>query len=114
MRLLFDANLSFRLIAAVERDFPDSAHIRSVGLSRAVDMDIWRYARQHGFAVVTLDSDFYDFSVLHGAPPKVVWLRSLDTSTRAILGLLSDRIPEIRAFGGDPATACLILHSRRP
>ncbi|MBL8703213.1 MAG: DUF5615 family PIN-like protein [Rhodospirillales bacterium] len=79
MRLLFDENLSFRLIGALDSEFPGSVHVRSAGLARAGDMAIWQYARQHGLAIVTLDSGFHDISVLHGAPPKIVWLRSLDT-----------------------------------
>jgi len=112
VRLLFDENLSFRLIGALDSEFPGSVHVRSAGLARAGDMAIWQYARQHGLAIVTLDSDFHDIGVLHGAPPKIVWLRSLDTSTRAMRNLLSGRAAEIRAFGDDPTIACLVLYAR--
>jgi predicted nuclease of predicted toxin-antitoxin system len=79
--LLFDENVSFRLLSSVRDRFPKSLHVRDVGLAQADDRTIWQYARDHGFAIVTLDSDFYDMSLIHSSPPKVVWLRSADTST---------------------------------
>lgn len=109
MRLLFDENLSFRLIAALAQQFPDSAHVRSVGLQRADDLTIWRFARDQGVAVVTLDADFFELSVLHGAPPKILWLRCLDTSTPAVLHLIATHEREIRAFESDNSASCIVL-----
>lgn len=35
MRLLFDQNLSHRLVPALAREFPGSEHVRNVGLADA-------------------------------------------------------------------------------
>lgn len=109
MTLLFDENLSFRLVRVVLSDLPGSRHVSEAGLAQAVDRVIWEHARAQGVAIVTLDSDFYDMTLVHGSPPKVVWLRSADTSTGNLSALLSRHLGDIVAFLADPAVACLIL-----
>ena len=44
MKLLFDQNLSPRLLPALADIFPNSNHVRNVGLGRADDDAVWRYA----------------------------------------------------------------------
>ncbi len=60
MKLLFDENVSPRLAAALSDEFPGSVHIRDIGLARASDAAIWIYAREHGLAILSKDSDFID------------------------------------------------------
>jgi predicted nuclease of predicted toxin-antitoxin system len=110
--LLFDENLSFKLIAAVRADFPGSRHVSDVGLAQADDRAIWRFARDNGYAIVTLDSDFYDMSLIERSPPKVIWLRSTDISTANVAALLNRNLADIATFLADPAVGCLILRDR--
>jgi predicted nuclease of predicted toxin-antitoxin system len=42
----------------------------------------------NNFAIVTFDADFIDISNLRGYPPKIIWLRIGNTSTKNI----ADRI----------------------
>jgi predicted nuclease of predicted toxin-antitoxin system len=42
VKLLFDHNLSYRLVSALQQDYPDSTHVRDVGLSTASDADVWQ------------------------------------------------------------------------
>lgn len=72
MRLLYDQNLSPRLPRKLARIFPDSIHVRDVELQRADDSDVWQYAREHGFTIVTTDSDFRQLSFLNGHPPNLL------------------------------------------
>lgn len=88
MKLLFDENLSPRLVAELSTEFPGSAHVHDVGLGSATDAVVWDYARANGFVIVSKDSDFADLSVLYGAPPKVVWIRRGNCTTAAIAALL--------------------------
>lgn len=74
MKLLFDENVSHRLPESLANEFPDSAHVRTAGLRGADDRQIWDYARDQGFAIVSKDTDFRERSYVDGAPPKVVWL----------------------------------------
>ena len=52
MKLLFDENLSPRLVQALEPEYPGSAHVRTLGLRGATDGAIWELARQEAYAIV--------------------------------------------------------------
>jgi predicted nuclease of predicted toxin-antitoxin system len=75
MKLLFDQNLSHRLISLLDDLFPRSLHVRSLGLAEADDLTIWNYAKDHALVIVTQDSDYSDWNKLRGAPPQIIWLR---------------------------------------
>lgn len=68
MKLLFDQNLSPSLPRLLADIYPNSLHVRDVGLSRAADVRVWKYAEENGFALVSKDSDFQQWSLLYGAP----------------------------------------------
>ena len=84
MKLLFDENLGPRLVRQLARHFPGSTHLDAIGLHGKPDAEIWTYAREHGFVIVSKDDDFRQLSFLHGAPPKVVWLSVGNAGTDAI------------------------------
>ncbi len=93
MKLLLDENLSRRIVPFLETDFPGSSQVALIGLERASDEDIWRYARDNGFCVVSKDADFYDLSLVRGAPPKIIWLKIGNATKSAITQtLLSNKI----------------------
>ena len=71
MRLLFDQNLSPRLKNTLRRVYPNSLHVRDVGLEAADDMTIWQYAGDHGLTIVSKDSAFRQLSFTLGLPPRV-------------------------------------------
>jgi hypothetical protein len=41
MRLLFDRNLSHRLVALPATEYPGSVHVRDVALNAAADQAFW-------------------------------------------------------------------------
>jgi predicted nuclease of predicted toxin-antitoxin system len=89
LKLLFDANLSPKLVGRLSELFPGSAHVFETGLSRATsDEKIWQYAAAEGFTIVTADSDFLAIAELHGAPPKLVHLQNCDYRTSEVELLL--------------------------
>ena len=49
VKLLFDQNLSHRLVTILASVFPDSSHVRHFGLQSAADQVIWelRYSGKH-------------------------------------------------------------------
>jgi predicted nuclease of predicted toxin-antitoxin system len=89
MKLLFDQNLSFRIIKKINHCFPESRHVAALKLDRASDIEIWEYAKDYNFTIVTKDSDFNDLSTLKGFPPHIIWLRlgnsRSDTAANALL-----------------------------
>jgi len=109
MRLLFDQNLSPRLPRLLSELFPDSAHVREVGLREADDEIIWLHAKMHGFVIVSKDSDFQQRSLLRGAPPQFIWLRLGNCSVAESANLLRRNAPTIQAFGLDSTQSHLML-----
>ncbi|MFN9628868.1 MAG: DUF5615 family PIN-like protein [Cyanobacteriota bacterium] len=111
-RLLFDENLSPRLAAELSGQFPGSAHVRDVKLKGQGDQQIWSFAADNGYTIVTKDDDFRGMSLLRGAPPKVIWLVVGNTSTAEILRILQAYATAIEAFITEPITSLLTL--RKP
>lgn len=109
MKLLFDQNLSFRLVRQLDVYFPDSAHVRLLGMAEEDDKLIWQFAKNNDFIIVTQDADFEMLSQLYGFPPKVIWLRCGNTATSNILHLLITNHELLVAFGADDLVACLEL-----
>ncbi len=109
MKLLFDNNLSPRLSAALADLYPDSVHVRAVELQRAPDDRVWEYAREHGYLVVSKDSDFHQRSLVEGFPPKVVWVQRGNCTTAAIIELLRQSVRAILHFEQDEIASFLIL-----
>jgi predicted nuclease of predicted toxin-antitoxin system len=58
VKLLFDENLSHRLVMALSDVYPGSSHLRDCGLRGASDDGVWQYARVNGFVIVSKDADF--------------------------------------------------------
>lgn len=110
MKLLFDQNLSHKLVQRVTSLFPDSSHVYKIGLQKTDDSVIWNYARKQGFTLVTQDADFFELSLLNGIPPKIIWLRCGNTSTSFIHQLLIQNENLIREFIENPETDCLQLY----
>ncbi len=57
MRLLFDQNLSHRLVQRLADIYPESEHVRALGLARAADDVVWFHARDTGLTIVSKDAD---------------------------------------------------------
>ena len=45
MKLLFDHNISHKLVGRLVDLFPDSDHVRNIALHEADDRRVWEYAR---------------------------------------------------------------------
>lgn len=84
MKLLFDQNLSPRLVQRLSELYPGSAHVYGLGLDRASDTVLWNFARENGFILVTQDADFSELGEVLGFPPKVIWIRRGNCSTHEI------------------------------
>jgi predicted nuclease of predicted toxin-antitoxin system len=89
MKLLLDANISWRLTAVLAEHFGVCAHVNRIDLPLpAKDSTIWDYAAEHGYIIVTQDSDFLHLLETKGYPPKVILLRTGNisrTTTETIL-----------------------------
>ena len=109
MKLLFDENLSPRLVRLLSDLFPDSAHVRDVGLQSADDLVVWTYAKENEMVICSKDSDMHQRSFLFGYPPKIVWVRLGNCSTSQVAELLRNKITTIEAFYLDDYASFLSL-----
>ena len=109
MKLLFDENLSPRLVEAIGTLYPNSRHVRDCGLRGASDDEVWRYARQNDFAIVSKDSDFRHKSHLFGSPPKVIWLQIGNCTTSRAEFILINMVTRIQDFLLREDESCLVL-----
>jgi predicted nuclease of predicted toxin-antitoxin system len=109
--LLFDENLSPRLPGVLADVYPGSVAHRC-GLGNAGDSAIWQYAKDNGFTIVSKDSDFQEPCILHGQPPKFIWLRAANCSTEEIENLLRTALPIIKRFIQEDEESCLVLWPR--
>jgi predicted nuclease of predicted toxin-antitoxin system len=110
VKLLFDQNISFRIIRILNDHFPESVQVRELHLEGATDHKIWQYAKNNDYIIVTFDTDFYDFSNLYGHPPKIVWLRTGNTKTLYIANLLIQKEDLIKSFLEDEEVSCLEIY----
>jgi len=109
LRLLFDENLSRKLVLRLADLYPGSAHVAEIGLLKSPDSVTWNYAKSTGFSIVSADSDFYEFATSLGPPPKILWLRHWIHPTDDAEDLLRREAIRIAAFEGDPELGVLIL-----
>lgn len=108
MKLLFDENLSARLVELLASEFPGSVHVEHVLGHGRSDSEVWEFARTNGYAIVSKDNDFRQRAFLFGPPPKVVWLAVGNADTATIAELLRSRAAEVERLDAEPATALLV------
>lgn len=111
MRLLFDQNLSFRLVRELNGIFAECAQVARQGLANAHDQEVWQFAKDRDFILVSQDADFAEMALLRGPPPKVIWLRCGNRPTDFVADLLRRHRDSIHQFGLDPVSACLELYA---
>ncbi len=108
MKLLLDENLSPRLAPALANVYPGSLHLCDCGLRGVTDIEVWQYALENGFAIVSKDSDFSQRSFLLGSPPKVIWLRIGNCTTTRVDFVLRNASDRVLAFDRGEES-CLVL-----
>jgi predicted nuclease of predicted toxin-antitoxin system len=107
--LLFDQNISPRLVDRLADIYPGSAHVFALGLGNAMDIEIWQYAHDHDYMIVTKDADFSELGIVRGFPPKIIWIRRGNCSTQDIESILRENYSAISTLSEDLETGILAL-----
>jgi predicted nuclease of predicted toxin-antitoxin system len=110
LKLLLDQNLSPRLIQRLSDLYPGSAHVSQHGLEEADDTEVWAYARENGYLILSKDADFSDMSSVRGFPPKIIWIRRGNCSTGQIEEILRKNVEAVRALNENDKIGLLMLH----
>jgi predicted nuclease of predicted toxin-antitoxin system len=109
VKLLFDHNLSPALANRLQDLYPNSNHVYRLDLDRIPDIEVWEYARQEDFLIVTKDSDFSDICLLRGFPPKIIWVRRGNCKTAEIEEILRRHNGDIEELNNDETVGVLAL-----
>jgi len=110
MKLLLDENISFRVLNSISTVFPGSAHVAKEQTQVRRDAEIFDYARQNEFTILTFDEDFYELQLMHGYPPKIIWLRFGNSSNLKVISKLLDNQTSIISFISNPDSGILEIY----
>ena len=104
MRVLLDANLSYRILKKIGDRYPEARHVSRIDLPHpANDPEIWQWARANGFTLlVSNDKDFRELVEKNGPPPKLIFLRLGNVSSAVVTKVLLDNYDQIQAFVANP------------
>lgn len=92
MRFLVDAQLPPALARWLTENGHEAQHVADIGLEEAKDRMIWKTAIQLQAVIITKDEDFFQMATL-GSGPQVVWIKSGNTSRRALLKRMAILLP---------------------
>ncbi|MEA5553850.1 DUF5615 family PIN-like protein [Anabaena cylindrica UHCC 0172] len=109
MKLLLDENLSDRIVDKIIDLYPDSQHVKTLGLINTDDAIIWEFAKMNNFVIISKDSDFHQRSLLYGHPPKFIYLRIGNSPTSKIVQILRDNLTTITQFDNSDMESILVL-----
>ncbi len=98
MKLLFDQNISPKILKLLPKKLSNCQQVRFVGLENVSDFEIFQYARTNSYAIVTFDSDFVDLNALYGTPPKIIWLNTGNLTTQNVSQLVLRSIGAISEY----------------
>jgi len=110
LKLLFDQNLSRKLVTRLADIFPNASHVELQGLAEKTDTEIWDFDKLNHFCIVTQDADFTERSRLYSSPPKVVWLRCGNAPTNQVETLIRSGQEAIQELLSNSNLHCLELH----
>ena len=110
MKLLLDQNISYKLIAQLNKLFPGTNHVARLNLDKASDLLIWNYAKDNDLIILTQDADFYELALLRGFPPKIIYLKCKNSSTQNIIKVITGSFQEIEEFYNNAQYACIELY----
>ena len=109
MTLLLDQNLSPRLKRMLPTLFDEIVHVVDLGMNETPDAEIWRYAGERQWTIMSKDGDLADLALLHGPPPKVIRLRIGNGPWRSAAEVVEANAEAVRAFLNDPESSLLVL-----
>ena len=98
MKLLFDQNISFRILSKIKIHFIEAKQVRQLGIENYLDIEIWKFAKENQFTNVTFDADFFNLSNLQGHSLKIIWLRFGYTFTNVLATILIIKASIIKIF----------------
>lgn len=114
MKLLLDANISWRLVKLLQEKGIDSVHVEQTFLPvPATDRSVWQYALTENQIIVTNDEDFLNMSNLYGFPPKVILIKTGNMRTAYLVDLIIKHYSAIADFANAADAGLLEIYSKQ-
>lgn len=105
-RLLLDQGLPRDAAALFRQDGWECIHVGEVGMARAEDTDIVKFAREHAAVIVTLDADFHALlATSMASTPSVIRLRFQGLGGPDVASHVAKVVTR---FAGELTDGCLI------
>ncbi len=104
VKLLLDEHLSPKLARRLQDLFPGTSQVDLLHLKGCGDLDLYRYAGEHDYVMVSKDDDFHDLALANARPPKVVILRVGNVTTSEVESILRESAPVLDRFYHTPDT----------
>ena len=95
MRFQVDAQLPLSFAELLRHHGHEAVHVFDVLPPNARDPIIWPFALKGGYALVTKDEDFAEWSRLRQPAPPVVWLRIGNVKRAALRAKLEPLLPDL-------------------
>ncbi|GAB5465061.1 MAG: hypothetical protein Kapaf2KO_04970 [Candidatus Kapaibacteriales bacterium] len=97
MRFLVDAQISPKFAKWLDSiSGIEGRSLAFYSLQFSDDIDIFNFALENDFIIISKDRDFLELNILYGGPPKIVLLETGNTSTRFLIDLFSEKIGDIK------------------
>ena len=104
---MFDNNISHRVLPGIDKLFLNSTHVMLKNLDQVSDLEVWEFAKENNYTIVTKDSDFNDLVIFKGTPPKVIWLKIGNCRVSDIEKILKTNEQTIKVFLNEEDSAIL-------
>lgn len=98
MKFLLDQNISFKVKKMLREIYPDVKHLSDIELTNKTDVEIFNYAKELNYVIVTKDSDFADLSLIKENPPKIICLKFGNSSSMKVAHVLINENSKIVDF----------------
>jgi len=95
LRFLIDAQLPPALARWLGDKGFVAEHVADLHLESARDAEIWFLAESTGAVIVTKDEDFARLAVMNPNGPRVIWVRTGNSTKRALLAWMERAWPLI-------------------
>lgn len=97
MRFLVDNQLPAALARFLNDAGDECRHVLDEGLAQAPDAEVWRYAAEHQFILVSKDEDFFHRAARPDARVQLVWVRLGNCRKQQLLDAIASTWPRVRA-----------------
>ena len=95
MKFILDNQLPRSLVHVFQVHGVQCEHVRSLNLAQATDREIWLFAAEDEWIVVSQDQDFADLAARSSVGPQLVWVRTGNQLVREVHEHFAKALPEI-------------------